>query len=139
MYQCIWGPLTASALCPFPPPCSRILALAKVHPMASFNEFVSPELRPVLGLRWPEMLRSGPWTKCQVRSQSQQAQRAHRSLALRALPTQVCSVKAFCRLLALLGQRAGGIFEVKLSINQRGDGRSGTVVRMSWGADTLHF
>lgn len=32
-----------------------------------------------------------------------------------------------------------GIFEVRLSINRRGDGRSGTVVKMSWGADKLNF
>lgn len=47
------------AFCPFPPPCSRLLALAKVHPTASFNEFVSPELRPVWGLHWSEMLTFG--------------------------------------------------------------------------------
>ena len=32
-----------------------------------------------------------------------------------------------------------GVFEVKLSIKRRGDGRSGTVVKMSWGADKLNF
>lgn len=51
--------LLPPALCPFPPPCSRILPLARVHPMASFNEFVSPELRPVWGLRWPATLTFG--------------------------------------------------------------------------------
>lgn len=34
---------------------------------------------------------------------------------------------------------ARGIFEVNLSINKRGNGRSGAVVKMRWGADTLHF
>lgn len=31
------------------------------------------------------------------------------------------------------------ILEVKLSITKKGDGRSGAVVKMRWGADTLNF
>lgn len=61
------------------------------------------------------------------------------SLALQALSNQVCWGKRLLSLLVVLGQRPGGISEVKLSINKKGNGRSEAVVTMRWGADTLHF